>query len=125
MKCGDNIMFNSIKVIFAAIAMSFLLIGQGFAASGTFSGVEGERVRGSVKVTETAVKLSSNFQTTSGPDLYVYLGNDKPTKIVAVLKKNKGSQTYALPKGIDLSNYSAVFIHCKKYSHTFGRASIR
>jgi hypothetical protein len=102
-----------------------LLLGQGFAASGTFNGVEGERVRGSVEVTETAVKLSANFNTTSGPDLYVYLGNDNPTKIIAVLKKNKGSQTYALPEGIDLSKYSSVFIHCKKYNHTFGKASIR
>lgn len=118
-------MFNSIKFICAIIAMSFLLIGQGFAASGTFNGVEGERVRGSVEVTKTTVNLSSNFKTTSGPDLYVYLGNDKPTKIVAVLKKNKGSQTYQLPKDIDLSKYSSVFIHCKKYNHTFGKASIR
>lgn len=118
-------MCHSIKVIFAAVAMSFLLIGQGVAASGTFNGVEGERVRGSVEVTETAVRLSSNFKTTSGPDLYVYLGNDNPTKIIAVLKKNKGSQTYALPEGIDLSKYSSVFIHCKKYNHTFGKASIR
>jgi hypothetical protein len=118
-------MCNSIKAIFAAVAMSFLLLGQGFAASGTFNGVEGERVGGSVEVTETAVKLSANFNTTSGPDLYVYLGNDNPTKIIAVLKKNKGSQTYALPEGIDLSKYSSVFIHCKKYNHTCGKASIR
>ena len=118
-------MLNSIKVIFAALVVVVLVAGQGFAASGTFKGVEGERVSGSVEVTETSVKLSSNFKTTSGPDLYVYLGNDKPTKIVAVLKKNKGSQTYALPKGVDLSKYSSVFIHCKKYNHTFGVASIR
>lgn len=118
-------MFNSIKVIFAVLSMTIMLAGQGFAAGGTFKGVEGERVSGSVEVTQTSVKLSSNFKTTSGPDLYVYLGNDKPTKIVAVLKKNKGSQTYALPKGVDLSKYSSVFIHCKKYNHTFGKASIR
>ncbi len=118
-------MLNSIKVLFTAVALVMLVVGQGFAASGTFKGVEGERVSGSVEVNETSVKLSSNFKTTSGPDLYVYLGNDKPTKSVAVLKKNKGSQTYALPKGIDLSKYSSVFIHCKKYNHTFGKASLR
>lgn len=118
-------MINSIKVIFAVFTMTFLLAGQSLAASGSFEGTEGERVRGSVEVTSTSIELSSDFKTTSGPDLYVYLGNEKPTQIVAVLQKNKGSQSYKLPNGLDLSKYSSVFIHCKKYNHTFGRARIR
>ena len=60
-------MLNSIKVIFAALAVVFLVAGQGFAASGTFKGVEGERVSGSVEVTETSVKLSLEFQNNKWP----------------------------------------------------------
>jgi len=95
------------------------------AASGSFVGVEGESVRGTATVTAKTVKLSSNFRSTSGPDLYVYLGNKRPSKIIARLRKLSGSQTYALPKGVDLSKYSAVYIHCKRYNHTYGKARLR
>ena len=95
------------------------------AASSSFVGVEGESVRGTATVSSKSVKLSSNFRSTSGPDLYVYLGNSQPSKIIARLRKLSGGQTYALPKGIDLSKYSAVFIHCKRYNHTYGKARLR
>ncbi|MFK7846121.1 MAG: DM13 domain-containing protein [Rhodothermales bacterium] len=111
--------------IAAVVILSALLAIPANAANGTFIGTEGERVSGDAVVSAKEVKLSNNFKTTSGPDLYVYLGNDKPTKIIGKLKKNSGSQTYALPDGVDLSKYSAVFIHCKKYNHTFGRADLR
>jgi len=96
-----------------------------FAASGSFKGVQGERVSGKATVQGGSVKLSSSFRSTSGPDLYVYLGNSKPSRIVARLRKLSGGQSYALPKGVDTSKYSAVFIHCKRYNHTYGKASLR
>jgi len=114
-----------VSKLMAIIMFSALLAIPAHADSGSFIGTEGERVSGNAVVSGKEVKLSKNFKTTSGPDLYVYLGNDKPTKIVGKLKKNSGSQTYELPDGIDLSDYSAVFIHCKKYNHTFGRADLR
>ena len=95
------------------------------AASGSFRGVQGESVRGTVSVENGKVKLSSGFRSSSGPDLYVYLGNSKPTKIVARLRRLSGTQTYSLPSGLSAKNYSAVFIHCKRYNHTFGKASLR
>lgn len=111
--------------IIAVVMLSALLAIPANATSGSFIGTEGEQVSGNAVVSAKEVKLSNGFKTTSGPDLYVYLGNDKPTKIIGKLKKNSGSQTYALPDGVDLSKYSSVFIHCKKYNHTFGRADLR
>ena len=43
----------------------------------------------------------------------------------ARLRRLSGSQTYALPKGVNISKYSAVYIHCKRYNHTYGRARFR
>ena len=111
----------------STIAALTLMIAatQALAASGSFRGVEGERVSGTATVKNGKVVLSSSFRSTSGPDLYVYLGNSKPSRIVARLRKLSGSQTYSLPKNINLANYSAVYIHCKRYNHTYGKASLR
>ena len=111
----------------STIAALTLMIAatQALAASGSFRGVEGERVSGTATVKNGKVVLSSNFRSTSGPDLYVYLGNSKPSRIVARLRKLSGSQTYSLPKNINPANYSAVYIHCKRYNHTYGKASLR
>ena len=118
-------MVGTIGKTFAALVFSVFMSISAHAASGSFVGVEGESVRGTATVTAKTVKLSSNFRSTSGPDLYVYLGNKRPSKIIARLRKLSGSQTYALPKGVDLSKYSAVYIHCKRYNHTYGKARLR
>ena len=118
-------MSKVIRISLSIVLWSLILSPPALAASGSFVGVEGESVRGTATVSSKSVKLSSNFRSSSGPDLYVYLGNKRPSKIVARLRKLSGSQIYALPKGIDLSKYSAVFIHCKRYNHTYGRARLR
>lgn len=114
-----------IQKTITTFAVMFMILGPANGASGTFIGVEGERVSGEANVLQNTIELSQNFKTSSGPDLYVYLGNDEPTQIIAKLKKNSGAQTYALPEGVNLSNFSTVFIHCKKYDHTFGKAGFR
>lgn len=118
-----------IRVCYVAIISGGLFASMaaqtGFAASGSFRGVQGESVRGTVSVSNGKIKLSSGFRSSSGPDLYVYLGNSKPTKIVARLRRLSGTQTYSLPNGVSADNYSAIFIHCKRYNHTFGKASLR
>ena len=111
--------------IVCAFALAGALMTPVFAASGSFIGVQGESVRGTASVKTKTITLSSSFKSSSGPDLYVYLGNSKPSRIIGRLRKLSGGQSYALPKGIDLSKYSAVFIHCKRYNHTYGKARLR
>lgn len=118
-------MLTLVRINLVLLFWTFVHTTTALAASGSFVGVEGEKVRGIATVSSKSVELSSNFRTSSGPDLYVYLGNNRPSKIVARLKKLSGGQTYALPKGVDLSKYSAVFIHCKRYNHTYGKARLR
>lgn len=109
----------------ASFGFSLAMIVSAHAASGSFTGTQGERVSGTVTVSADSVKLGGNFKSTSGPDLYVYLGNSGPSKIIARLRRLSGAQSYRLPKGIDLSKYSTVFIHCKRYNHTYGIARLR
>ncbi|MCV0366197.1 MAG: DM13 domain-containing protein [Nitrosopumilus sp.] len=68
-----------------------------------------------------------NFESTNGPDLYVYLSiDDNASDIVNLgkLKANKGNQNYDIPEGTDLQKYNKVLIWCKSFSVLFGSAEL-
>jgi electron transfer DM13 len=78
----------------------------------------------------------TNFETSNGPDVQVYLvaaqdatDNDTVKKAgfipVAALKGNVGDQNYDLPDGVDLDKYSAVTIWCRRFGVNFGTAPLR
>jgi hypothetical protein len=77
----------------------------------------------------------TNFATSNGPDVHVYLvaaqdakDNDSVTKAGFVdlgsLKGNIGDQNYDLPANADLAKYRAVTIWCKRFSVNFGTAPL-
>ena len=77
----------------------------------------------------------TNFETSNGPDVHVYLvaaqdakDNDSVTKAGFVdlgsLKGNIGDQNYELPANADLAKYRAVTIWCKRFSVNFGTAPL-
>ena len=77
----------------------------------------------------------TNFATSNGPDVHVYLvaatdakDNDTVTKAGFVdlgsLKGNIGDQNYELPGNADLAKYRAVTIWCKRFSVNFGTAPL-
>jgi hypothetical protein len=77
----------------------------------------------------------TNFATSNGPDVHVYLvaatdakDNDSVTKAefvdLGTLKGNIGDQNYELPANADLAKYRAVTIWCKRFSVNFGTAPL-
>jgi len=77
----------------------------------------------------------TNFSTSNGPDVHVYLvavadakDNDTVTKSEFVdlgsMKGNIGDQNYELPANTDLAKYHAVTIWCKRFSVNFGTAPL-
>jgi Electron transfer DM13 len=87
------------------------------------------------------LQLDSAFKTSSqGPDLVVVLhrsdnvlgttqapnyalkGGDYV--VLSRLKKYSGAQTYAIPANINLANYRAAAIWCRKFNATFGVAQL-
>jgi Electron transfer DM13. len=81
-----------------------------------------------------ALRLT-DFATSNGPDVHVYLvaaadvkDNDTVTKAgfidVGSLKGNIGDQNYDLPADIDLAKYRAVTIWCKRFGVNFGTAPL-
>src|ERR1700739_4548736 len=78
----------------------------------------------------------TNFSTSNGPDVHVYMVAADDAKDAAsvekagfvdlgVIKGNIGDQNYTLPSDLDLAKYRAVSIWCKRFSVNFGAAALR
>jgi hypothetical protein len=77
----------------------------------------------------------TEFTTSNGPDVRVYLvaatdasDNETVTKAGFVelgkLKGNQGDQNYDVPDDLDLSQYRAVTIWCRRFSVNFATAPL-
>ena len=85
------------------------------------------------------LEFDGDFQSDRGPDLFVVLhrSNDvigtteAPTHslaegdylTIAPLEAVSGTQRYAIPEAVDLSEYQSVAIWCRQFNATFGAAS--
>jgi hypothetical protein len=77
----------------------------------------------------------TGFETSNGPDVQVYLvaapdvNDDETVKTagfvsLGALKGNVGDQNYVVPTDIDLNQYRAVTIWCRRFSVNFGTAPL-
>jgi|SRR5580658_939098 hypothetical protein len=84
----------------------------------------------------TRVLRFTNFSTSNGPDVHVYVVAADDAKDIAtvqkagfvdlgVIKGNIGDQNYTLAGDLDLAKYRAVSIWCKRFSVNFGAAALR
>jgi len=109
------------------VTMAALVLPQmAFAASkkGTFRSTGNYKVSGTVSVSENGRITLSGFRTSSGPDLYVYVGKGSASRRVAKLKRNSGTQTYSIPANL-VKSISSVHIYCKRFSSNFGTARLK
>ncbi len=97
--------------------------------SGNFRGLRNYRVNGSFTLTENGNNLeltfSSNFSSSNGPGLFVYLSNNASRTNggieVGRLQRNSGSQTYTISRDrAQLDTYNHVIIYCKPFGAAFG-----
>ncbi len=69
-----------------------------------------------------------NFKTDPGPDLRIYLAEDKVlTNFIQITDKvtTNGSYVLPIPSSIDLKKQTTVVIWCKAFSVLFGSASLK
>jgi hypothetical protein len=74
-----------------------------------------------------SVKLS-DFNTSNGPALHVYLSKEPmPVNFIdlGVLKSTNGNQVYAVTGMPDFAEYKYISIHCVAYNHLFGSALLK
>jgi aquaporin Z len=107
--------------------------------SGVFSGVM-HPTTGSAAVYRLAdgdlILRFTNFRTSNGPDVHVYLVDAADAKDSATvehtdfidlgtIKGNIGDQNYTLGRDLDLSKYRTVSIWCKRFAVNFGAAPLK
>jgi hypothetical protein len=84
----------------------------------------------------TRILRFTNFTTSNGPDVHVYMVASDDAKDAAtveragfidlgVIKGNIGDQNYTLASDLDLAKYRAVSIWCKRFSVNFGAAALK
>ena len=112
-------------------------VESGVLSSGQFRSYAHETVGTAAVHTfgERRVLRLTDFSTSNGPDVRVYLvaandasDNETVTKAGFVelgkLKGTQGDQNYDIPAGIDLEKYRAVTIWCRRFSVNFGTAPL-
>jgi hypothetical protein len=83
----------------------------------------------------TRVLHFTNFKTSNGPDVHVYLVAAEDAKDsdsvkqagfidLGSIKGNIGDQNYTLGADVDLAKYRAVSVWCKRFSANFGTAPL-
>ncbi|MEM8744016.1 MAG: DM13 domain-containing protein [Pseudomonadota bacterium] len=92
--------------------------------------------KGQVSVYEKNVFLHEDFEVGPGPKFHVYLvpkaeirssGDLSNVMFVDLgrLRSFKGSQKYAIPAGLDLSNFKSVVIWCEEFSVLISPADLK
>ena len=107
-------------------------------AKGDFRGLAHE-TKGAATVHQLAdgkrILRLTNFETSNGPDVHVYLVAAEVAKDNATVKQagfidlgslkgNKGDQNYEVPANADLNKYKSVSIWCARFGVNFGAASL-
>jgi hypothetical protein len=111
-------------------------------AAGSFISHE-HGTTGDVRILEladgTRVLRLTGLDTSNGPDLKVWLTDapvidgtdgwfvfdDGAYVDLGSLKGNRGNQNYAIPAGVDLSEFGSVAIWCDRFNVSFGAAELR
>lgn len=100
-------------------------------AAGDFGDGPYGHVSGKALVYDSAgyLKLQlKNLNATNGPDLKVYLSQERvPLHFISLgsLKSTMGNQVYGIPGTPDWRDYPYVLVHCEAYNHLFGSAPLK
>ena len=109
---------------------TFNSTGQNLLLKGNFENAV-HSTSGIVKVYEDKDKkrtlVLENFKTDAGPDLRIYLAEDKSvTNFIQITDKvQNGNISLEIPSEVDLKKQNHVLIWCRKYSVLFGFAQIK
>lgn len=70
----------------------------------------------------------TNFNSSNGPDLRVYLSKEMiPGEFIdlGALKSTAGNQVYDITGIIDFTEYKYALVHCRQFNHLFGWALLQ
>lgn len=113
----------------AAAAQSSPTAMASMHLSGTFAGLNGKTVKGTVSVDGDTITISG-FSTDEAPDLHFYLtdGTDEDAVAagmeVGAVDSTTGTVTLRLPSDVTALSYTNLVVHCDKAKAVFGAATL-
>ncbi|MBX2842985.1 MAG: DM13 domain-containing protein [Flammeovirgaceae bacterium] len=107
-------------------------IGSTGSRNGTFKGLTGHTVSGNVTLKRSGdillLDFAEDFESQSGPGLFIYLSNSETSVSggieIKALGANKGPFSLEVPQEVELSQYDYVIVHCKPFNIPFGAAKL-
>jgi len=120
MEDKEMMMEETMEVVPMSYAGTFIGVGDGIHDA------QGDAYTIPLEDGSNVLRLE-NFQSTNGPDLFVYLAtDDNASEFINLgdLKANKGNQNYEIPDDVDLEKYNKVLIWCKSFGVLFGSAEL-
>lgn len=117
---------NIVPTVPPVIDSSAMVKYKGSFVNGPYGTVSGNAEI--VKQDTTLALVLKNFSSSSGPDLHVYLSQERlPVNFIDLgsLRSNNGEQAYSIPGSTNLTQYKYALIHCKAYNHLFGSAGLQ
>jgi hypothetical protein len=105
---------------------------QAMAPNMMFMGAAGHRAAGDYEIVRVKgtrqIKLTPDFAVDEGSDLYLVLASsttpDAQSLYLGKLKSAKGSQSYDIPKGTDLSQYTRLLVWSRKSNSLVASAEL-
>lgn len=108
----------------------------GLSRSGQFSGNSGYSVKGTATLRQEGAGLvlilESDFMSSSGPGLGVYLAktasgglNSQNSVSLGNLQSTNGMQQYAVPSSVSLADFDYAVIYCIPFNIRFGTAQLQ
>jgi len=116
-----------------SLPLPLMVGGASLVRMGTFTGANGYTVQGTAILDRTSdqsiLRFGSDFQSQSGPGLYVYLSPNANNVDGGVnlgeLKATSGEQEYAIPGNFDPEDYDHVLVYCQPFRVPFGTAPLQ
>jgi Electron transfer DM13 len=105
---------------------------DGMAPNMMFMSAESHKAAGDYEIVENKgkqqIKLTPDFSVDQAPDTYLVLAtSDQPddhSVYLGKVRNPKGSQTFDVPKGTDLSKFSKLLVWSKKTGTLLGSADL-
>lgn len=99
--------------------------------TGTFQGNMSYSVSGTVTLTAGKLSFGSNFKSSNGPGLRVYLAKNAPAVLTTSnsvklgnLKSTSGTQDYDVPTSVGLNDFDYAVVYCEPFNVSFGFARL-
>lgn len=123
--------YKTLTLAAVAVTLAANVLAGEVGRSGQFTGASNHVTSGGVTITQDAdgyvVQLGPQFFLDGAPDPKVGFGKDGSYvdgTLIGALQSTTGAQSYRVPAGLDIPDFTEVYIWCEEFSVPLGVAEL-